>query len=222
MVQAVGCGFCRLALLEVSMDIFDVAVSKLDHLTQASVPTDHPHFLQVGTQPPHSKDVSVPPGQGPSFLTSHHPGCLKSIFGLLVTPAVCSLQNCHCHALPSHCFCKGGWCSSHAITNLHSNIRQQAMCCHAPVADCTIACLHCQQITQASITCTHSSMQLNLLIPSLYTCTGIKATHGIQPYFVPLCQLEAHERHSAELLLEASAEPRHRQKGARFVHRGRC
>ncbi|KAL3130318.1 hypothetical protein ABBQ38_008150 [Trebouxia sp. C0009 RCD-2024] len=40
----------RLALLEVSMDIFDVAVSKLDHLTQASVPTDHPHFLQASKQ----------------------------------------------------------------------------------------------------------------------------------------------------------------------------
>ncbi|KAL3147801.1 hypothetical protein ABBQ32_002529 [Trebouxia sp. C0010 RCD-2024] len=36
----------RLALVQVSMDIFDVAVSNLEALTQASVPTDQPQFLQ--------------------------------------------------------------------------------------------------------------------------------------------------------------------------------
>ena len=31
------------------MDTFEVAVNKLEHFTQASLPTDHPLFVQVGT-----------------------------------------------------------------------------------------------------------------------------------------------------------------------------
>ena len=31
------------------MDTFEVAVNKLEHFTQACLPTDHPLFVQVGT-----------------------------------------------------------------------------------------------------------------------------------------------------------------------------
>lgn len=182
------------------MDIFDVAVSNLEALTQASVPTDQPQFLQVGTQPVHSKNASVPPHD----LSSTR---LFQVYRT-VTP----------HALHLHCFCKGGECPCHALQTCTatSGNRLCAAMRHLHHGLCALIAI------QASVHHMHTFKYANESAYTKFFCTGIKATDSIQPHFVPVCQLEAHQRYSAELLLEASPKPRHRNSGARLVHRGRC
>ena len=91
------------------MDTFEVAVNKLEHFTQASLPTDHPLFVQVGTHNQFTISENHECFLGKMLYFHDFSAPWEILFAVhqTVTP--------HAHALQLHCFCTGESCLCHAV-----------------------------------------------------------------------------------------------------------